>query len=257
MRQFDRPPAPKRIPLASWQPVRRRVGQSLVTVNPNVNVAAPINIELGNLPLSLGLFAGSAVAFVGSGHIPKGAWRTAAIVGGVGLAGYGVYNLFAKKAPAGAPAGVIPKGPPAPVVTTDARGNQVTSEVVNVPTQSAFDSISGKILNPKDFDTVNLWSWQGSYPVKVQFHNNSSDLVDFTLEMTGEETPAPFGEEAVASYTQQVALGPGETKNVDIAMPTVTWGFSKSSVDIVLTLRKRRTAGDRPVSLDWKDFVIN
>ena len=126
-----------------------------------------------------------------------------------------------------------------------------------MPSQSAFDSISGRILNPKDFDTVNLWSWQGSYPVKVQLNNGSSEPVDFTLEMTGEESPQPIGKEAVASYTQQITLGPGETKNVDVSMPTVTWGFSTSFVDTVLTLRKRRTAGDRPVSLDWKDFVIS
>lgn len=263
MRGLDKPPAPKRIPLApAWQPARR-MSQGLVNVNPNVTltapISAPINIDLGNLPLSLGFFAGGAVTFVVRGQLPKGVWQTAALVGGIGLLGFGVYNLFTKKAPApGAkPAGVVPSGPGPPVATVDSRGNPVTSQIVNVPTIKAFDSVTGRIVSPTDFSTVDLWSWQGSYPVRVQFQNGSNEPVDFALELTGQEAPAPFGDEQVAAYSQQVSLGPGETKNVDVSMPIVTWGFTKTYVDIILTAKKRRTAGDEPVMLDYKSFVVS
>lgn len=268
MRGLNKPPAPKRVAMApAWQPAQRQnrqirqVGQALVNVNPNVNLTAPINapinIDLGNLPLSLGLFAGSGVAFVIRGQLPKGAWQTIALLGGVGLAGVGVWNLFSKKATAAAPAPTTPPGPAGPVATVDSRGNPVTSQVVNVPSPRAFDQVTGKILTPADFSTVDLWSWQGSYPVKIQLQNGSTDPVDFTLELTGDESPAPFGDETNSAYAQQVSIGPGETKNVDISMPTVTWGFSKTYVDVVLTAKKRRTAGDQPVMLDYKGFVIS
>jgi hypothetical protein len=260
MKGLNKPPSPKRIPLAQWRPAPRKMGQSLVNVNPNVNVTAPvnvpINIDLGRLPLSVGLFAGSVVAFVVKGQLPKGAWRTASMVGGVGLAIAGVGNLFVKK-PAAAVQTVVPRGSQPPVSTTDFRGNPVTSQVVNVASQRSFDSVTGRILTPTDFSTVDLWSWQGSYPVKIQFNNPSSDTVDFTLELTGAESPAPFGDETSASYAQQVSIGPGETKNVDVSMPTATWGFSKTYVDIVLTAKKRRAAPDEPAMLDFKSFVIS
>lgn len=269
MRGLNKPPAPKRVAMApAWQPAQRQnrqirqVGQALVNVNPNVNLTAPINapinIDLGNLPLSVGLFVGSAVGFVAKGELPPGAWRTGATICSVGLAVVGVLNLFRKKAaPAPAAAAPAPARPPPPVATVDARGNQVTSQVVNVPTRAGFNAVSGRIVNPTDFSTVDLWSWQGSYPVKIQFQNGSNEAVDFMLELTGQESPAPFGDEATAAFTQQVTLGPGETKNVDVSMPTVTWGFSKTYVDVILTAKKRRSAGDEPVMLDYKSFVIS
>lgn len=42
-----------------------------VNVNPNVKVDAPINIELGGLPLSLGLFVGGGLTFLMRTALPE------------------------------------------------------------------------------------------------------------------------------------------------------------------------------------------
>lgn len=251
---LGQPPIPRRVAIAGWRPAARRMGD-LVTVNPNVNVSAPISIDLGNLPLSLGLFAGSTVVFVLKNELPKGAWRTGALIGAIGLAGFGVYNLFSKKQPAGQPANQTPPAQATPA--TDVNGNPVTSQVVNIPTNRGFESISGRIISPTDFSTIDRWFWQKTYPVQIRLSNSSGEQVQFTLELTGQESPAPIGEDAVSPYALDVTLGPGETRDVDVDMPTATWGWNVTYVDVVLTAKKRRTAGDQPVMLDFKSFVIS
>jgi hypothetical protein len=246
---LDRPPIPKPIHLAGWRPAQKTIGQ-LVSVQPQVQVSAPIRVDLGALPLSLGLFAGGAVMFVVRGQVPEGWPQTLATVAGVGLAIGGVVNLFTKKVEAQAqtPASAPPSAPGGP--------GQVTSEVVQVPRGSSFEAISGRITSPVDFTTVDLWPWQKSYPVRLQLTNGSVEPVSFTLELTASEDPQPFGSSQESAAVVQVGLAPGETRNVDINMPITSWEAAVDYVDIVLVAKKRRSAGESPELIDQRSFVI-
>jgi len=271
MRAFDRPPIPKGVPFApGWHPSRRRrVGAGpLVTVtpnvnvNPNVNLNAPVNLSLGNLPLSLGIFAGAGVSFVIASQVPeKGPWKTIALIGGSVLALGGVANLFFGKEslapnPAASPAGVSPP-PAAPAAqTTDANGNPITSQQVNVPSSSDFDQVTGSIVSPTDTSTIDVSRFSSTYPVQIQLTNPTQNPVSLLLQFSGDETPSPIGSEQTASYSQQVTVQPG-TQNLTIQMPTVTWGFTTTYVDVELSMTKAISAGSQAAQLDAKSFVIS
>lgn len=283
MRGFVRPPVIQPIQLRGYRKPPA-LGQPLISVNPNVNVpsvnvnpnlsiSAPINFDLGNLPLALGLFAGGGVLFFVKNELPKGGWRLAGTIGAGLLALGGVAALILKPPgkPAQAPGGSTGTPPAAPAAApqttsqapaqvaagTDTSGNPVSTQTVQVPSASDFDGIVGVITQPQDFSNINLWSWQRSYPVTVQCTNPSQNQVTFTLNLVSDESPSPVGQDhQQATTSTQVTLGPGETKNVDLTMPSAAWGFTTASVDVLLYAQKQQTAQSAPVQLDFKSFQI-
>jgi len=249
---------------ASWRmPMYHpRMAQTpYVQVSPQVTIekptiSTPINIELGGLPLSLGLFAGSGIVFLLRTALPKGWPQTAALVGGAALAVGGLVNLILpKKAAAPAPAAAPSYGPPpVPSAAGGATGGPAPS--YTPPIESAFDGVTGRISSPTDFSTVDIQPWATNYPVRVQLQNPARVPVSFELELTGEEDPQPVGKSATSVLPVQVTLNPGEVRDVDLNMPIATWGALQSYVDIMLTARKRRAPGEAAQLVDQRSFNV-
>lgn len=253
---LGRLPMLRPIPLAGgWRPAWSRIGQ-LVQVNPDIKVQAPITIELGGLPFSLGLFAGSGIVFLIRSGLPDGWPQTVATAVGAALAVAGVTNLLLPKAAA---AGGAPAAPPrAPGQPPSAPpGYQVTPQPGYSPSGAfAFDNVVGRIVSPSDFSTVDVGPFASSYPVRMQLENLSEVPITLDLELTAEENPSPIGDAAISSLPVQVNLMQKEIRNVDVLMPLSTWGTFVDYVDITLTAKKRRVPGEAPLLLDLRSFVI-
>src|SRR3990170_5300633 len=97
------PVSPGGIPLTrvrgAFQPIPYAPARpkKLAQIEFNPHVEAPITIELGSLPLSLGLFAGSGISFLIGAQVPSISGVTT--VAGITLAGFGVVNLLLPKKP--------------------------------------------------------------------------------------------------------------------------------------------------------------
>lgn len=227
----------------------------LVEVNPNVNVQAPIKIELGSLPLSLGLFAGSGLLFIAKGEVPKGIPKIAATVLALGLAVGGVLNLvMGKSSTAGAATdrgGATPSSaPPEGTVATQPEGFSVSDE-------QAFSNVTGRIVTPTDFSSVRVGSFAKTFPVRLQLQNNSEVPITFDAELTSEETPGPVGSEQFSSLPIQVSLVANQIKNIDVNMPIAALNsILVVYVDVILTLKKRRGTQGDPELLDLKSFTV-
>lgn len=210
------------------------IGQGpLVEVSPDLTVQAPISIELGALPLSIGLLAASGVSFLVKGELPKGWPRGAATIAGVGLALAGAVNLF------------LPKEA-APPVPGGYRPAQAT----------AFDNVVGRIEQPRETATVDISPFASSYPVRVAVHNPSTEPVTFELVLEARERPSPTGTEVLSSLPVQVALGPNQARDIDVAMPIGSWSAFVDFVEVDLDARKRRLPGDAAFPLDRRFFVV-
>ncbi len=230
-----------------------------VNINPNVAVSAPINLELGGLPLSIGLFAGAGLAFIVRGGVPEGWPKTVAMFTGVGLAVGGIVNLIvSKKAAAPGPAAPAPGAPPPPPSAAPVAPGGGASAISYTPaTEDVFANITGRISQPEDFSTVSVHHWSNSYPVRVQLYNPSANSpASFELELSSDESPSPVGSEGSASQTVHVDLNPGETKDVDVNMPLATWGWLVVYIDVGLTAKKRRAPGEDAQLLDQRSFVV-
>ena len=193
MRLLDRPPVPRAVRLAGFKPApyKPKLAQfqlnPTVNVNPNVKVESPINIDLGGLPLSVGLFIGSGLVFVMRTALPEGWPQTAGLVVGGGLAAGGILNLFKSKAEAstGAPAGPAPRGPSA--APSSPQGG-ISAQEVQPSMSQAFDAVTGVLTSPQDYSTVSVKPWSSTYPVRIQLSNPSGQPVNFTLELKGDES---------------------------------------------------------------------
>jgi hypothetical protein len=248
----------RQVPLVRWRPF---LGQApWVSVNPQVNIekpsiTAPINIELGSLPLSIGFFAASGLAFLLRTALPDGWPQSIALIGGGGLAVAGVVNLVLPKAQAAAAAPAAPGAPQAPgIPAAPALGS---SPWCPTPAEEdAFQRVIGRIVSPANFSTLNISPVASSYPVRVQVQNKSSGPVTFEMELVGEEDPHPFGAEVVSSLPVQVSLGPNQIRDIDVSMPLSSWGALVDYADVRLTANKRRSPGEAAVMLDYKSFVL-
>lgn len=229
---------------------RRPLGQPLVEIKPDVKVEAPIRIELGGLPLSIGLFGGSALAFLVRSGLPKGWLQTVSLVAGGALAAAGIVNLILPKAEAASakprvPAPVAPGG-----LTT------VTREWTP-PAEDAFDAIVGTIASPADQATVDLGAGATSYPVRVQFQNPTATPISFELILIADENPS-VGSAVKTTFPAQVTVPPGnQVQEVDIPMPITAWNWYAGNVRIYLDLYKRRFPGAEPILIDSKEFKID
>lgn len=258
------PPVTLRHPALAMPRSPKQLGQIVtfdpkVDFRPDVRVEAPIKVELGGLPLSLGLFAGSALSFVVKGQLPAGWPQTVATLVGAGLAVGGIMNLMMPKAHATAPA-PAPSGGPSQVPTTappSAPGGGVTAPPGMAPTgRSAFEQISGRITYPGETETVDIWPTASSYPIRLQLYNPSGESATFYIEIVATETPHPFGSEARTTYPMQVTVGPGQTRDIDINMPISSWGWAVDYADIDLVVYKRRVPNEDPVRIANRFLVV-
>lgn len=251
---LTRAPMLRQVPLAGgWRPAWSRIGQ-LVQVSPDIKIQAPIAIELGGLPFSIGLFAGSGVVFLIRSGLPDGWPQAVGTALGAALAVAGITNLLLPKAAAagGAPAAPQPGQPP-----SAPPGYQVTPQPGYSPSGTmSFENVVGRIVSPADFSTVDVGPFASSYPVRVQLQNLSEVPITLDLELTAEEEPHPVGGAAISSLPVQVNLMQKEIRNVDIMMPLSAWGTFVDYVDVTLTAKKRRVPGEAPLLLDVRSFVI-
>lgn len=255
-------------PLSLRPKLGRRIGQIVtfdpkVDFRPDVKVQAPINVELGGLPLSLGLFLGSGLAFLLRPQLPEGFGKTTALVLGAGLAVAGITNLILPKA-AAAPAAPAPAPAPGSTPTTTvptapaAPGSSVSAPAgVALSDQSVFDSISGQVTYPGEGESVNIWAFASSYPIRVQLYNPSAAPATFYLQIVANESPLPFGNDARTTFPMQVTVGPGQTRDIDINMPISTWAWNVKYVDVALSVYKQRMAGENPVLMAQRYLIVS
>lgn len=256
------PPLPLRPKLS------RRMGQMVafdpkVDFNPDVKVQVPVNVELGGLPLSVGLFLGSGLSFMLRPQLPEGFAKTTALVIGAGLAVAGITNLILPKASAAAPA-ATPAPAPSSTPTTNAPtapsapGSSVSAPAgVAVSDKAIFDGISGQVTYPGEGESVNIWAFSSSYPIRVQLYNPSTAPATFYLQIVANESPLPFGNDARTTFPMQVTVGPSQTRDIDINMPISTWAWNVKYVDVALTVYKQRMAGENPVLLAQRYLVVS
>lgn len=256
MLTLDRPPIPMRVPvLTPYRPVHgSRLGQ-LVQVSPDVRVEAPISIELGSLPLSIGAFAGAGLAFLVRGSLKPGWGQTAATLVGAGLGIFGIINLvLPKTAPATQP-GVTPVSYTPP--TAPAGGVASETPQAFIPSaEEAFAQVNGKITFPSNYTEVDIWPTDRSYPVEIQLQNGSAAPVTFSAILRSREEPGPFGDMKESSLPVQVTLGPHEIQNIPVQMPIAAWEALTDYVVVDLDLYKQRVAGTDMVRLDSNTFTI-
>ncbi len=249
-------------------PLRPRMGQMVtfdpkVDFRPDVQVQAPINVELGGLPLSIGLFLGSGLSFLVRPQLPQGLPQNVAMILGAGLAVAGMTNLLLPKAQASAPQ-AAPAPAPSTVPTTtapsapSAPGGSVSAPPgVALSDQAVFDGISGQVTYPGEGESVNIWPWSSSYPVRVQLYNPSAASATFYLQLVANESPLPFGNDAKTTFPMQVTVGPGQTRDIDINMPISTWAWNVKYVDVALAVYKQRYSGDNPVLIAQRYLVVS
>jgi hypothetical protein len=230
-----------------------------VDFRPDVKVQAPINVELGGLPLSVGLFLGSGLSFLLRPQLQEGFAKTAALVIGAGLAVAGITNLVLPKAQAAAPAGSAPAPSSTPTTAVPtAPGGGVSAPPGVAPTEQAiFNGISGQVTYPGEGESVNIWPFASSYPIRVQLYNPSSVPATFYLQVVANEDPMPFGSAARTTFPMQVTVGPGQTRDIDINMPISTWAWNVKYVDVALTVYKQRMAGENPVLMAQRYLVVS
>lgn len=191
---------------------------------------------------SLALVGGGVAALVGSRYLPS-PWKTAAVVGGVGLVGFGLLKTVdaARKTEALAPG---PKG---------------------LPVERDFEAVGGRILRPSAYSVVEYTFWGGMYPVTVALENAAARPVSLHVSLSAVETAFnALGDQTSREngivWDLYVTLPPGgqEVLPIEIellhglGLPFYTHTFS-----IELELAKSRLGpgpGPATVVLDKKTF---
>lgn len=255
------PPLTLRHPAMMTLPHSPRMGQIVnlepkVEFTPNVNVQAPIKVELGGLPLSLGLFAGSALSFLVRPQLPEGWPQTLATVAGAALAVGGIMNLLMPKAQA---AVVAPSGPSQTPTTAQpsAPGGAAKAAPGLAPAgKSAFDQISGQVTVPTEGSEIDIWPTSSSYPIRVQLYNPSTEQATFYIEIVAKEYPHPGGSDVTTTLPMQVTVGAGQTRDIDVNMPITSWGWNVDYSDIDLTILKQRVPTEPKIKIADRFLVV-
>lgn len=230
-------------PIPYQGPARRRdLGQ--IQINPNIQ--APINLSLGSLPLSIGLFAGSGMALLLGSQVKS--IQPYTVAAAVALAGFGVVNLIIPK-----DAPPAPSGPPSPSTVTP---GSTSGPIANTP-EIGFAGVSGRIITPAYGDTIDAAPWgTPQIPMRVRLTNSSSVEATFDLIISAMETPAPFGAPVSNSPSQRITIPAGETRDVDVSVGILSWDSLVDYVEVDVDVRKRRIDGGPTENLAGVMFVV-
>lgn len=231
-----------------YRPARRQM-LSQIEVRPEIN--APITIGLGSLPIVIGSFTGAVVVYLLGDQAP--ALKPFTTVVSIGLAGFGIFNLFSSDVSAAVPGGEELPGSASPA----GGGDSSVSPAIAPTSEEAFPLISGRVMSPTEFQTIEQSPFLNAIPVRVRLTNPSSAPVTFDMELEVHEIPSPFGAEATSAESTRVSLGAGETRDVDISITLTTWGFMVDLVDVYLTVRKRRVSGGSTEVLAATHFIVD
>jgi len=239
-------------------PFGQRMGQSLVTVNPNVNLTVQTGIEKYMFPI--GLMAGGAASFLVGSVIPE-SFRPITTIIGLGLVGWGVYTLLKGGPGGGAPsAGPTPPPPPPPTGSSPATASPAA---YTPPTASAFSQLQIQLTSPQPDQTIeHLGSLFSSdrIPVVMMIYNPSGETVTFNMNFEWDEFPSMVGYNRAPNHgskTFQMTLGPNEQKNETFELPYQSSGFATSAMSVNLAIYKQRTAGENPILISNTTFNVS
>ncbi len=245
-------PAPPPVRMGQRLPYRpaRRQKLSQIDIRPEIN--APINIGLGSLPIVIGSFTGAVVVFLLGNQAPS--LKPFTTVVSVGLAGFGIFNLFSSDVSAAVPGGDELPGSASPA----GGGDSSVSPAIAPTSEEAFPLINGRVMSPTEFQTVEQSPFINTVPVRVRLTNPSSVPVTFDMELEVHEIPTQLlSGEATSAESTRVSLGAGETRDIDVSITLTTWGFMTDLVDVYLTVRKRRVAGGAAEVLAATHFIVD
>ena len=235
----------QRRPALAWRPARPQRQLAQVEVNPEIN--APITVELGTLPLTLGSFIASGVSFLVGSQVKS--VRPVATVVGVGLAGFGIVNLFFGNTPSAD--ALETENAVSPPDGVDAGA----SDPIPATNEDAFLALDGRVLYPTEGQEVNLGMTDSTVPVRVRVSNSSLSSVTFDLVLKHTETPN-MGEIWETETSMRVTLGGGQTRDIDVDLPLTQWRAWVDYVEIDLKVQKRRIHGGNPQMLTSDRFFV-
>lgn len=218
----------------------------MVDIKPTVNVTAPLKIELGGLPLSMGLFVGSGLSFLVRGALPKGWPQATALGAGLILGAAGVVNLIVptRQAASSQSTPTLPPPPPSGVVESDERPQGYVP-----PSVPAFQEVQVELVSPKSGETIShtgtfLGIGSSKIPVQIRFFNPSDESVTLALSFEWDEAPALLGytmSPEHGSKEYQVTLAPQEQRTDTFELPQVSpW----STLSVALAVSKKRKIGE-------------
>lgn len=239
-------------------PFGQRMGQGLVTVNPNVNLTIQTGIEKYMFPI--GLMAGGAASFLVGSVIPEN-FRPITTIIGLGLVGWGVYTLL-KGGPGGSAAPAGPAAPPPPPPTGSAPAT-ASPAAYTPPTASAFSQLQIQLTSPQPDQTIehlgNIFT-SDRIPVVMTIYNPSGETVTFNMNFEWDEFPSMVGYNRAPNHgtkTFQMTLGPNEQKNETFELPYQSSGFATSAMSVNLAIYKQRTAGENPILISNTTFNVS
>jgi hypothetical protein len=216
-------------------------------VSPRVD--APINIGLGSLPAVLGSFGGAIASVVVGMYAPD--VRTFTTIAALGLTGFGIYNLLARQ-------GIVPGGEIPGAVSAPPGSGATASAPIATSSRDAIYEVTGRVISPTEWQVVDNSPFDPKVSVRVRLSNPSDQDVTFDLVFVVNEIPYPLERgEQTNSVSTRVSLGAEETRDIDIPISLVTWGWTASQVDVYLTVQKRTILGDSPELLDSRHFVVD
>jgi hypothetical protein len=248
-----------------------RLAQPWVEVKPQVTIEQPkieapvsIQIGLGSLPLSIGLFAGAGVVFLVRSGLPEGWPQTVATIAGAGLAVGGVANLIFPKAPPAPAAAAVPvkpgpvppPPPPSGAVEPGKPGGFVP------PTVPAFSRLVIEMVSPApDQEVEHTGTFLGigtkKIPVQLRLYNPTDESVTVNLDFEWDEMPSVIGYNLAPAHgakSYQVTVGPQEERNEPFSLPMVG-GFSTTTT-VALSVYKKRTPNENQFLMINRTFSV-
>ena len=226
---------------------RPRWNPGLRQLIPDIKPEVQVDVDLGNVPLAIGFFAGSGVSFIGASQLPKPV-STVLTIAGLGLAAVGAVTLFS----------AAPAKPP--VEGEPGEGDFEGGPGFEIPPVDVFNEIFGEIISPIETETVERGILSEDFQVLALVSNPASEDATFTLQLRITETPFwwPLGNEGdpITWLEPQVVSIPGNTTR------QFTWSSEQRSTGIGIysnmdvTLEKVRGPGESPVRLYDRFFVL-
>jgi hypothetical protein len=261
-------------PLPGWSPFlgpvrlagvlpQRRMGIGPIAAFPNIqNVPLPgggntgdVGFKLQGLGQGIGLSVGGVALTYVSRFLP-GIAETAAMIGGLGLLGFGVYKSYNVLSGGAEPQ--VEKFHADPTTPADALSN--LSGKILIPTQNGQAELSSK--------WTAIFDSQRTFKIKFVVSNNDPDpkggAVQALAEFNTEQVSRPWvGEPEISNFSTSYViddLGPGDSKVIQGFQPTAALENplqpqAYRSQDVTATLLVRIAAKGKKKQLDKITFT--